>query len=344
MQVTVLYDDIPEFPLDANLLAEGIGIDLDNWNGRCDEISRLVLKYFPIANARLARGHWDDGDIQQHSWIVLEDGRILDPTRWCLEKRSLEKAYIYLGVNDYYDEGSFGLEARMTGHRVWSALMHGNHYENLLEKRDDTTLFYLHDVFFDTEASLDRAALIKKLAIEIEYIVTSHPSRIERVFDKYKALETADLKSLIKIDAWRLVVEPEKLFVDRALNLTYRVPDVSKPSQMTLFLELLSRFVSIEELDIKLEEKLDELGYSLDEYHDALNKAEYFNAIDKESLCLVPRSVMDILCLVCAFVLGEGYGQALKVERYAASRGYSLDDMRKAFEKIGNAYGVDMSW
>jgi hypothetical protein len=41
--------------------------------------------------------------IIRHGWVILDDGRIFDPTRWCFENK---KPYLYYGVNNNdYDEG-----------------------------------------------------------------------------------------------------------------------------------------------------------------------------------------------------------------------------------------------
>lgn len=41
----------------------------------------------------------EDGGPPRHSWVLLDDGRVLDPTRWCFEGYP---ARVYVGPSDYY--------------------------------------------------------------------------------------------------------------------------------------------------------------------------------------------------------------------------------------------------
>jgi len=50
------------------------------------------------------------GGPQQHSWLRLQDGRILDPTRWAFDRP--DKPYLYLGDNDAYDDAGLWLAER----------------------------------------------------------------------------------------------------------------------------------------------------------------------------------------------------------------------------------------
>lgn len=82
------------------------------WAGRCYEIA-FALAESGVVDGEAVYGHWlgpvargtkfDRGaPFVQHGWVLLPDGRVLDPTRWVFEGR---RPYLYLGPPDHYDEG-----------------------------------------------------------------------------------------------------------------------------------------------------------------------------------------------------------------------------------------------
>ena len=115
---------LPPFPLDPAVVAEEIGIPLREWPGNCHGVAEAILHALPVPGMRLVRGHYD-GPVartsvyrggsgpQQHSWLRLADGRILDPTRWAMERPSAPA--IYVGENDHYDEAGAQLHQFLRG-------------------------------------------------------------------------------------------------------------------------------------------------------------------------------------------------------------------------------------
>jgi len=100
----------------VELVTTSIGAAPAVWEGNCYAVACAVA---PLVGGRPAYGHWL-GDVSpdgrwasaggrlfiRHGWVVLHDGRILDPTRWSFEAA---KPYIWLGENDgSYDEGGQG--------------------------------------------------------------------------------------------------------------------------------------------------------------------------------------------------------------------------------------------
>jgi len=89
--------------------AKIIGIPLENWPGKCHEISFALVKH-GLVEGKVRYGHWlgpvakRDTPVQRHGWIELPDKRICDPTRYVFEG---VEPYIYIGQNDpfYYDGG-----------------------------------------------------------------------------------------------------------------------------------------------------------------------------------------------------------------------------------------------
>jgi len=97
-------------------VAKAIELPPEDWIGNCYGISCKILDA-GLVEGRAAYGHFlgkvnPDAPIfgknfnrgwQRHGWIILEDGRILDATRWVFEN---EKPYIYIERNNIeYDEG-----------------------------------------------------------------------------------------------------------------------------------------------------------------------------------------------------------------------------------------------
>lgn len=93
---------------------QAIGIPVKGWEKNCYGIACAII------DAGLVDGHavyglwlgevsedntvWEPRSCYRHGWIQLEDGRIMDPTRWSFEG---VEPYIWLGENDgVYDEGA----------------------------------------------------------------------------------------------------------------------------------------------------------------------------------------------------------------------------------------------
>ena len=99
--------------MNAHELAERIKTPVERWPGACYGIAGAAQ---PFYGGDLHYGHWlgpvsDDCPVesfknglpfQSHGWLELEDGSVVDPTRWVFEG---VEPYIYQGENDFYDVG-----------------------------------------------------------------------------------------------------------------------------------------------------------------------------------------------------------------------------------------------
>jgi len=105
--------------LDAEKIAERIGVSLGEWPGNCYAIACKMVKS-KVVKGRPAYGNYHgpiDPEsifarkvIVRHGWIERPDGMIVDPTRWVFE---CVKPYIYVGLPTMeYDEGANFLRAR----------------------------------------------------------------------------------------------------------------------------------------------------------------------------------------------------------------------------------------
>jgi hypothetical protein len=105
-------------------VVEAIGLPVEKWEGNCYGIASLLAKS-GLVEGRPVYGHFL-GEVSeksemwsarsrhpfvQHGWVELEDGRILDPTRWSFEG---VEPYIWVGdAGEEYDEGGNELRAMM---------------------------------------------------------------------------------------------------------------------------------------------------------------------------------------------------------------------------------------
>jgi len=92
-----------------------IGIPARNWAGHCHEIASAIVDH-GLAGGIAVYGDWrgeisEDGHFRRakgrpfvhHGWVALDDGRVLDPTRWAFEGKP---PYLYVGPpGEEYDEG-----------------------------------------------------------------------------------------------------------------------------------------------------------------------------------------------------------------------------------------------
>ena len=82
------------------------------WHGKCTLLAHFACKlvggneiYGDYHGFIHPKGFWSGrGPFTHHGWVLLDDGRVLDPTRWSFENI---EPYIYLDHNTKdYDEGS----------------------------------------------------------------------------------------------------------------------------------------------------------------------------------------------------------------------------------------------
>lgn len=107
-------------PITLRQLEAATGLKAKDWAGSCYAIACAAAKL--ISGAVAIYGHWTGPTVSgsifagrlvvQHGWVLLRDGRVLDPTRWEFEQR---KPYIYCGPSDYYDEGGNKFRMAMQG-------------------------------------------------------------------------------------------------------------------------------------------------------------------------------------------------------------------------------------
>lgn len=119
-------NDIPEAVNAPPSLAEAVRrIDLpaNEWAGNCYALACYFVKY-GLVKGTAVYGHWT-GEVHpesyfgarahspfiQHGWVLLENGNIVDPTRWAFEAK---EPYIHIGPpSSEYDEGGNQFKAAL---------------------------------------------------------------------------------------------------------------------------------------------------------------------------------------------------------------------------------------
>lgn len=119
--------------LDIKAVARKLRWPTKKWHGQCYAVACAIVKakivkgravYGHYTGPVAETGHWAgtrDRMFQRHGWIVLEDGRLLDPTRWSFEDK---EPYFHLhDCSDHkagkceYDEGGNSVREMMMGTR-----------------------------------------------------------------------------------------------------------------------------------------------------------------------------------------------------------------------------------
>lgn len=100
------------------------------WQGQCYAVATQLVKH-GLVEGRAVYGAWygainPEGwweykagtPFVRHGWVLLPDGRILDPTRWSFEG---VEPYIWIGPGDApeYDEGNNTLSEMMLSRTPW---------------------------------------------------------------------------------------------------------------------------------------------------------------------------------------------------------------------------------
>ena len=101
-----------------------LGEPAAKWSGKCYAIAARLVELGAVTG-HAVYGHFT-GEVHpescfaerahhgfiQHGWVILPDGRILDPTRWVFEAK---KPYLYVGEDTEYDEGGSRLRGLVHG-------------------------------------------------------------------------------------------------------------------------------------------------------------------------------------------------------------------------------------
>jgi hypothetical protein len=334
---------MPDFPLNPDALASAIDLPLSDWPGNCHGVATLIVDLLPVAGMRLVRGHFH-GDIAstsvyrgpfcQHSWLELADGRILDPTRWAIERP--KSPYIYLGVNDAYDEA--GIQIAQTIRPSLLPTKSGARF--MVDKLAAPDIERL-SLALGSEPEMGTKASVSR---RLDVVLNSSPEALENATEIYGLLNELGMKSLIKIDLWNAVMEREKFTSNPGSNREFTLPESDICKDEAKLLSILAHFLSLEERDYHFEGELKEIGYTIEQWHDALNHFERVAVKGDFVLDELPRPWVEPLAMVAADILGKGFGVALKVERFAKSLG--LD--RKAFDdllrRLGAQARYDVGW
>lgn len=346
---------MPEFPTCAETLAKEIDIPLENWPLNCHAIATAVLDLVPVNGMRLARGHWTGhvdrqsqyrrSGMQQHSWLVAQDGRIVDPTRWAMENPNSPS--IYIGDNDNYDEAGLEITARIPP--LFPQSGPTPQAKMLAKAKPDQIDRVALALGRSTPENKDASSTdIENIASSLKYALSSPPDHLDDAAELYAALDDAGMKALIKLDLWNMVMEPQKITRSGDANRWFTLPDHDKPTPLEMFFDLCTTFISIEERELHLEDELEEIGYTLQQWHDALNEIEFFvkDTAPKYSYGFsdTPVRWLDPLVVVSSFILGKGYGVEIRVERYARSKGYNRKELDKLLQEAGDRVGYDNRW
>ena len=343
------------FPMDPDVIAAEIDIPLQDWPGNCHAIATAVMNSFPMEGLRLVRGHYTGyisrdsvyrGSVQQHSWLRLGDGRILDPTRWAIENP--RRPAIYVGINDEYDEAGLALDRKSRPHMAFSRLVAGD--ARHAPERAILTLIEKSG----PEAARDLAAVsgIDALAGEspqighaerLRSLLSDPVEHIENPVALYRRAQAAGLKAMIKLDNWIRVMEPERVTPRPGANILYTAPAAPERTDMEKLFLVFARFLSIEERENTIERELEEYDYSLDDLHDALNHMEKVLRFNP-NLEWMDASSRDLLAVVASDLLGKGFGEELRVERFADSIGLDRSALHRSLVAFGGKAGFDLCW
>ena len=196
-------------------VAAAIGTPVDAWPGKCDHIVHAVLDagLFPGAKARygqyaglvdkksdLAASPW-----QQHGWIELQDGTVIDPTRWVFEAADPYIATIPPGDRRQrqYDVGGARHEGRLRGPPP-GPHEHSPNQKSVtpcpLDTTDPAALAFIRKNFTCEPAQLT--------IYQVNWLAnTSRAELGKAMMPIYRAIEAAGQKGLVPGDLWSAAME-----------------------------------------------------------------------------------------------------------------------------------------
>ena len=204
-----------EYEKNIDVIQKSINLSVAIWPGKCHQISAAILYYgdgkslLVPEGTKLRYGHYygpiatgsrfenRKGVFARHGWLQLPDGKIYDPTRWEFEQ---VEPYIYVehDWNNEYDAGGNKLLALT--HTQKPPQFNAN--DHIVEvKFPEDTLFYLNTIGltpFQDQYSIGQMFWLANAPLKV---LGSYAT------DIYITLNINDLKALIPIDNWGLVME-----------------------------------------------------------------------------------------------------------------------------------------
>jgi hypothetical protein len=300
-----------EFPTSVQEIVTAIGIPQSHWSGNCHTVALKIMARFPVKGMRYARGHWrgvtggpfKGRPFTGHTWLQLSDGRIVDPTRFVFENVA---PYIYIGPKDSsYDEGGIRTKAR-----TLPAISEG---DLAITESESSSLRAQGLLTSNNTLSLQGAQWLGHT-----------PLNAPEALANFTLLQRLNLKVLVPLDCWQVVMEPEKQAATRGPHGWYSIalPEVTH-KEILLF--ALNAFVLHWESDQFTE---DELAAAIDTFvqHD-----------------------LDFLTSHQAYILGIGLDEACsdnahQVEISIRSQGWTIEDFDRALITLGNHGDLSLGW
>lgn len=335
------------FPIVPELLAEAIELPLASWPGNCHAVATRIRDMVPVKGMRLARGHWlgevDRDSVYhcapvQHSWLLLGDGRVLDPTRWAITDP--RRPAIHIGPCDHYDEGGRLIAARMPPPLPGAA----DGATRFVSRLDDGQRRELASILRDggrADGEAGAPMAVNRLAGLLRDALKDDPDRVANVQALYRFAAANGFKAAIPIDSWRRVIEPESLFCRQGSNRWFAPPAAEQLGDTAILSRLLDHFLSLESRP-SLEADLEDLGYDIEtDFYPSLDRLRDMSDMPVD---LLPRSLCDTLAVVAGDLLGSGFGEHLRVERYAASLGVSRRGLNDLLGAFGERGGYSLEW
>lgn len=188
-----------------------IKIPTIEWPGRCHEIATAIAN-LDCVDGRAVYGHYlgfvsKDSKLfgnrnglpfQRHGWVVMTDGKILDPTRWVFEDID---PYIFYSenTNGEYDEG---------GNKWRMANLGDCPKFDKKEKCLDLTITD-ESVIDEITLLLGVPATTKKASLnQMFWLANLSPEKIGDYCKRiYEWLNAVGLKALVPLDNWQKIME-----------------------------------------------------------------------------------------------------------------------------------------
>ena len=323
-----------ELPLNAEEVAQAIGVPLEEWPGNCDGIASRMMKAFPVKGMRYARGFWTGPvaatsifagsggasrtTFAQHTWLRLDDGRACDPTRWTF---TMTTPSIYIGPADHYDEAGIGLYADQPAPIG---------IERTIPVGSDQALFLRHRGMLPITDAVARE--------ELAWLAKRDP---EDFADPAMALQTIiDLghRALIPIDIRRLVLETDSLYCTAPDGVWFEAPGLPERSDAAVLSLMFDRFLDPDRWS-HVARAADEMGFDHNEIHDALDALREHGDEPADGL---DRTAASCLSQIAGLTFGSG--NARQIDAFAQSHGISEERLNTALAEMGRATGMDLAW
>lgn len=188
-----------------------------DWEAKCFAVATAFVEK-KIVPGDAVYGHWRgpvhprsrfyskscSAGFVQHGWVLLSDGRVVDPTRWCFEAA---EPYVFYGDNvGEYDEGGNRWRALHRGPIPrYDAFEDAGSLVEITKAVMDTATWQFVEKYLELDYTIAEQPVGELTSAQLLYLAHAPPDHLgEHMVGVYAALDKLGEGALVPIDNRRM--------------------------------------------------------------------------------------------------------------------------------------------